>query len=767
MVKKLILNNKELILIIPYLLIGFTPYFGSIDKIAPQFLFLSVYNILLFGYSLFYHFRKGKLTELYENPIFIIFGLFTLWSSFSFIYAQNKVEVAIEIARLLIYSVASINIFSLIKRINHNNRTTLILILISCVLFAEITFVLSAFIQRFDYSNYTRDTGLRTFTGNINIAAFSILLKIPVLIYLFNKLKSNFRVKIISTATFGITFFTLFLLGSRGANLGLFIILFISIIFIYVKQKRISKPLVLIVSFSIATITNSLLLENSNLKVIERSVNLDTSSTRQRLDFWQDALTSIKENPILGIGLGNWKINSIKHYSKKMSEYTVPYHAHNDFLQVTAEVGVIGFIIFYVGFFYFFLIRYKTLKKIASEKSTIVFFLSACILIFLLDSFLNFPLARPIIYIQFLIIISLLSTNIITKSNSNKLYQKFTYLLSIILFSLSIAAFAASYKVFNSYKEQNFLIQASRGKITNYSVDFVKNTESEFPNISATTVPLETMKANLLFEKGIKEDTILKMIESGDKNNPYLHIGDALKAIFYIDKNKTDTTYLDSAYASIKKAYYGLPNNKFHRDIFYDIIEFKKDTLELTKAYSYLENPSLEASKKYFQVYNKIYDSVGQDKIRLVENKLASFPEDKYLNTLRKSFKVGKRNVEKGVLASIEAKVLFEQEKFKEAAVKYEEAFSYNDMEIAYFENAANAYMQIGENDKGIQILEEMIVKLEPNTGKAEYLLGIMYVDKKEYKKGCDYFGISKRKGFSISKEITDYFCASEKIKSN
>jgi len=420
--------------------------------------------------------------------------------------------------------------------------------------------------------------------------------------------------------------------------------------------------------------------------------------------------------------------------------------------------------IFYFGLFYLFVIRTKIFKKIVNDKSLIVFFLSASILVVLIDSFLNFPLARPVIYIHFIILLSILLSKV------NKVYplKKYSKLLVnttiILIFSISIFSSYASYRVFNSFREQNFLIQASRGKITNYSIEQVKLTESRFPNISATTVPLETMKANLLYEKGVKDDTILKMIEKGDKHNPYIHIGDALKAVYYIDKNKKDTTYLDSAYSSIKKAYYGIPNNKFHRDIFYDIIEFKKDTLELSKAYDYLESPSLGATKKYFQVYNKIYDSVSEDKLKLVESKMASFPGDSYLKTLRKTFKVGKQNIEKGIIAALEAKTQFEKENYKEAAIKYEEAFGYNDLEIAYFENAANAYMQIGENNKGIQILEKMLTRLEPTTGKAEYLLGIMYVDLKKYKKGCYYFDKSIEKGFSISNEIIEYFCTLEKL---
>ena len=55
-------------------------------------------------------------------------------------------------------------------------------------------------------------------------------------------------------------------------------------------------------------------------------------------------------NPILGVGLGNWKIKSIDYDSKDIKGYVVPYHAHSDFIQLGAELGVLGFLL-YSGLF--------------------------------------------------------------------------------------------------------------------------------------------------------------------------------------------------------------------------------------------------------------------------------------------------------------------------------------------------------------------------------------------------------------------------------
>ena len=71
--------------------------------------------------------------------------------------------------------------------------------------------------------------------------------------------------------------------------------------------------------------------------------------------------------------------------------------------------------------------------------------------------------------------------------------------------------------------------------------------------------------------------------------------------------------------------------------------------------------------------------------------------------------------------------------------------------------------LKIGENQKSIAILEKMIIDLKPKTGKAEYLLGINYLQLEESKLGCNYLQKSKEKGFTFPQAILDQFCYKEK----
>ena len=49
------------------------------------------------------------------------------------------------------------------------------------------------------------------------------------------------------------------------------------------------------------------------------------------------------EATIFGTGLGNWKLTSIHYDKDAINGYIVPYHAHSDFIQLGAELGIFGF----------------------------------------------------------------------------------------------------------------------------------------------------------------------------------------------------------------------------------------------------------------------------------------------------------------------------------------------------------------------------------------------------------------------------------------
>lgn len=70
-------------------------------------------------------------------------------------------------------------------------------------------------------------------------------------------------------------------------------------------------------------------------------------SNNQRLGCWLGAIKTFEENPILGVGLRNYGEMSVEIKNKyNIIEADYKGHAHNSFLEVLADTGIIGFIFF-------------------------------------------------------------------------------------------------------------------------------------------------------------------------------------------------------------------------------------------------------------------------------------------------------------------------------------------------------------------------------------------------------------------------------------
>lgn len=72
--------------------------------------------------------------------------------------------------------------------------------------------------------------------------------------------------------------------------------------------------------------------------------NTKYQSNTERLLIWNSAYTMFKDHPVFGVGLGQYKDNYQKKYISPKAKEPYLSHAHNNFLQMLAENGVIGFI---------------------------------------------------------------------------------------------------------------------------------------------------------------------------------------------------------------------------------------------------------------------------------------------------------------------------------------------------------------------------------------------------------------------------------------
>lgn len=384
-----------------YLLIPYLPLFGEIDRIGSQILFISILNFFSIGY-IFYLNRQSVFIDLFKTKEIRYYGLFLVMALISGVKAINTSEFLIEFLRTTTYFITLLVFLILVK--TQKDKNFLVWIILITLLFD----VFGLLIQNFQGLN------MIGFTANKNIAAFSLTIKSCYLIYIINKYNSMF-IRVILYGLYSLLIFTLIKIGSKGGIIALVFTLFFSL-FVGVssfkkKKSLLSNTLILvIISFFILFVTK---LDNRVYDAFVNTTtqfNQDTGNT-SRLRYIDQTLKSFQENPFLGVGYGNWKIESIKYDAQDMRDYVVQYYSHNDYLQIIAETGIFGFI-FYVLIFTSLITKFvkRFLKFYTLEgRSSLIIFVGAALFVYLFDALINFPWFRATSQLNLILIIVLLN----------------------------------------------------------------------------------------------------------------------------------------------------------------------------------------------------------------------------------------------------------------------------------------------------------------------------------------------------------------------
>jgi putative inorganic carbon (HCO3(-)) transporter len=131
----------------------------------------------------------------------------------------------------------------------------------------------------------------------------------------------------------------------------------------------------------------------------QREHILPAFSLIKRLDYWQGTLQIIKSSPLIGVGLGNFDLVQSR-------------YAHNSYLQIWAEMGILGIISILWLIIAVFKSAFMNIKK-GTQNNQIVGFISANT-VFLAHNFVDFTFFLPEVAMIWWIIVGL----IISKYNN-------------------------------------------------------------------------------------------------------------------------------------------------------------------------------------------------------------------------------------------------------------------------------------------------------------------------------------------------------------
>jgi putative inorganic carbon (hco3(-)) transporter len=575
--KKASAKAKEPIRITYYLLLfaylfipAYTPNFYTLDSNGPKFVAIALLNIIsLIVFLTDRDFRKRPelRSGFFLNFIGLAYSLFLMVSLVSFFQAITISESIINFSKLFSVFAASYSLF-VIFSINRNFILHAALAMVFVLLFDCMTVFLH--IVQYISKNVNSIYDIKSVYSHKNILSASLFIKIPAAIWLmifFTGWKRNLGAIALFLGALAILF-----LSSRAFYLGLAVLTAALAIYFLARHFRIAKSIsvkntlifagLIVVAFLLFTLiqrnlypVNSDTKEKFNTGVVERlsTIRADESSTNARLNNWANSWLLIKEHPITGVGTGNWKIQTLKYESPKSDNFISSYKNHNDFIEVTAETGLPGGLI-YLSVFLLILISFirVALNPTADQEKVKLLFLPAFgILAYSVDAFFNFPNDRPEIQALFAIFVGMasafsgsefgLKAKLLKPDSaaSGKFAKPAGWLFAGIGFTLMTATLIVLYMNALSLHYQRYVFQDEKQNRYSVSSAFLISGFPAIPQLSSDGAPISTYKARYLINENNPGKAIRYLLR--DNPSPYDGRREYYLSMAYEKKGRIDS----------------------------------------------------------------------------------------------------------------------------------------------------------------------------------------------------------------------------------
>ena len=775
--------------IILYLLVEFIPVFEGIDVIGSQWFLLTILNIVVVVFVLVRkNYYQETIKNLFKSYSAIVYVLLIVWGLCSYFYAVNKSEVLVNGARLVDTGVAFFNIVVLISARKEN--FTYSLHIITFILLYQSLSILKEFYDgfkegvNFDGLVY----GLKGNAGNKNIMAAVLAIKIPFALYTVYEGRKALRV--IGFSSLLIAIFAIFIINARTAYISIFGAAILYIIFLFInffQDKKARKKLLISILFVIIPLGLAFFLAQgivSNARedsgntfgtygtVTERLksiyVEATSASGNSRIAFWGHATDYIKHHPIFGGGLGNWKLVSIPYVKEITNDLIVPYHAHNDFFEITAELGIPGGLLFISLFIIMIYYTIKIWKSGDNANKYIAVFSLIGLAVYFFDAFLNFPAERPVTQILFAFILASI-TGIFISKPENALISKAQVnptLYTVLVIILLIPSAYITFLTYKSMRAQRILMNEINAGIPKASLEVASQIFPSIPSITVTTLPIAALKARY-YNRDNRFDKALELLDEGAKANPYLYYSEFLRGAFYYIRGETD-----SAYKYTKISFYNWPRAENYFRNYMAVLGLRKDSIELKNAFNlYVKyRNQAPAWNIYLMGMLQSRGKGDQQLLSLADSALMLFPNNPDILQRKGEIMGSMPAIGGGSKSTSELAVetnrlyqegmqLFQRQSYSQAAAKFMRAASYNPKNYAYFENAGLCFYANKQFQKALNQFNKSIALGIATSGKSEYFKGICLFNLGRKEEGCAMVQLAKSKNYPDADVFLKTYC--------
>ena len=299
------------------------------------------------------HNLSVKKSDLYYPIIYFI-----VWCSVSLFWVKSTYPAIVMLTQFISYGLVFFLVINIYKNLK-NTEALLKAIIISLTVVSVIGILQNYFIDNeFIQSFFVQVVGPSSTFGNKNISSHFIVMALPISIAFYLNSKNSKNLALYTLSIF-ISLWYLYLTQAKQAYFAITIEILILLSFFlidYIRNKE--KSLVFTITLKklkilpIIFIATFLLVlgVSKNVVFLNKIQSLDyKSSMNSRLPAWKNSFAMITDNPLTGVGIGQWSEIYPLYYDKVekdviFNEKTRLRRLHNDYIEMLANVGVIGYL---------------------------------------------------------------------------------------------------------------------------------------------------------------------------------------------------------------------------------------------------------------------------------------------------------------------------------------------------------------------------------------------------------------------------------------
>ncbi|MDO4229833.1 MAG: O-antigen ligase family protein [Capnocytophaga sp.] len=609
-----------------------TPNWLAFDSNAPKFYTFAILNLVVTILVFFIKDFREKTQALFgffTNKIGIAYSAIILFSLLSFVKVINVEEAVLHFFKVFTAFSAAWMVSALV--IYNPKAITSLAVAMTLLLFYDA-------LKTFEgVSKIIKGTGMdydiKSSYSNKNILASAMFIKIPFAIWLFFFKKNKLRIVGGIGTLVGIL--AIFFMSTRAFYIATFVILLVLIgyavlNYFILKNKKTAisvggHTLFVLLAFGIFSFVQGVMYpkavkENTSFTArLATIADEENISNNLRKTAWTITITEmIPNDPLLGVGIGNWKVRYLEHENSYSPHYIYMYKAHNDFLELTSEAGIFAGLAFLSIFlliaYYFWQATYKT-KNPEQEKWLFLPLLG--LFAYSFDAFFNFPQDRPEIQSLFAIYVGIavgLTVFYFAKKADRESVKGYSMaivtLVAIVAIVINLTNIVVQKMYFDSSKIQRMVKEEQQGirKVKSPS-DYLLQNYPKIPNLTAVAEPVDVEKARYLIDEKKFEEA--RKVLSSIKYHPWDGRPEYFTAVsYFMEENKK----FDSIYKYAHKARMIKPN--FFGNINLETFALnnmgrEKESIELWKEFLSLKKDSTSAEKpKWKQI---LKNSLGVD----------------------------------------------------------------------------------------------------------------------------------------------------------